>query len=714
MSTSYRPDIDGLRAVAVLMVLFFHAGISGIPGGFVGVDVFFVISGFLITRIVDRECQQREFTYTSFYRRRILRIMPALFLIAWVTTALCAFILLPSDFASYGKSLLAVTFSVANVFFWRENGGYFAQNAQEVPLLHAWSLSVEEQYYLVWPLCVALGSRFLSRRALLGLTVALIVVSVGLAEWLPEFTLGAAYYLLPTRMYELLIGSLLALAWDALPDGAPRRNAVLSLGGLAAVLWSAVSLTEADRFPGVVALVPTLGAGALILSGKGAPGVVNRALALRPMVFIGLISYSLYLWHWPVLVLVRYTGQTLSPAISALCVGLSVACAWVSWRLVETPARHQPRLSFGQVATRFFVVPAGATAVLGAVIWLTGGIPGRFPANVQSMDAALNTRPDEIRGTCHASVRTSDVPPTDDCRFGAPGTPPRTAFMVGDSHANHFTGFVGAMAERAALSVVDYTMDACIPVAGRGWGERPYFAERCATRNRLALEHISARHFSYVILAGRWPSVGRPGVEPQGPPGPPLLWQGTTVVTDRGVYRREFVDGLRQELRVITDSGAIPVVVKDSAPTRSSPKCPIIRTLFAPSLDCSLPTSAIAGLDGMIDAALAELRPEYPQLIVVDPKRIMCGSAKCESDLAGVPLYRDGAHLNDAGSRTLGATYADRIGNPFTPGTTDTTKSGQVDTAIAGSAFGRPIRPRARRRRRPRPTRPARSGSRRE
>lgn len=658
----YRPDIDGLRAVAVLLVVLFHAGASALSGGFVGVDVFFVISGFLITGIVDREIQNQRFTLAAFYRRRILRIMPALFATAWATTAVAAAILLPSDFAAFGKSLIAVTLSVANVYFWRANGGYFGENAQEVPLLHTWSLAVEEQYYLVWPVALAFLSRRLSRRALVVLVSLVALASLVLAEWSHEFTIGAGYYLLPTRVFELTTGSLVALTWNGLPRIRPLANSLLSMGGLLSILWSAIGLSEGDRFPGINALYPTVGTAMLIVSGRDTATLLTRVLSLRPLVFVGLISYSLYLWHWPVVVFVRYAGLDPTLLLSSAIVTVSILLAWLSWKYVETPFRQPGALTFGQVFSRRFAVPALLTVATGAAIWVAAGFPARFSPEIAAMDAALSSRPDVIRGHCHSSARDADEPPSPDCRFGTRGTARHTAFLFGDSYANHFTGFLGVLAEQAHVSVLDYTMDACQPVAGIRWGRSPFFGDSCQARNALAIEYLNSHPVDYVVLAGRWPS-GHSGTAVAR--GQPEVWDGNARVADWQSYQSLFVQGLDRTFAAITSAGAVPVVIKSGVPTRRSPKCPVVKAYLVPWLECRARQDELPFSDQLVDDALRALGSKYPGVLVIDPKRAMCQNGMCESTIGGVPLYRDAVHLNHEGSRALGAEYARLHGNPF-------------------------------------------------
>ncbi len=656
MSTPvYRPDIDGLRSIAVMLVVVFHSGLTVVSGGFVGVDVFFVISGFLITNIIYRETRERSFTYANFYKRRILRLMPALFAVMLATTIGAGFLLLPNDFISFGKSLLATALSFSNIYFWRENGGYFGGNAHEVPLLHTWSLAVEEQYYFIWPLYLIICHRFLNQRWLLVATAVLFLASLFLSEWVAHVTFGASYYLLPTRMFELMVGSLLAIGWSDLPNLRRRTNDLLSLTGLALIGWSAFWLSEADTFPGFNALYSAVGTGLLILTGRGEQGIVNRLLSLRPFVFIGLISYSMYLWHWPIIVFVRHLGIALTLPVSLALIAASILSGWLSWKYVEQRFRHPKSTTFRKTFLRLYLAPLLVTAAVTAVILLTGGLPARFADRYVAMEAAIATRPADLRAGCHSASRNSDTPPNADCKLGELNAPKARALMLGDSHANHFTGFIDVLAKDAGIQVQDYTLDACIPVFNLSWGHNSHYADICRQRNDISQNYLRQQQFDYVILAAHWPSTEYFI----------YLFENGTQARDGGQLREILTARLRETLAGIIASGATPVLVKDGVPVAGSPKCPLTQGLFNSALDCTMPRAQATQRHQFLDEILATLQPEFPQLVVIDPKNVMCDAERCYAEVDGVPLYLDDNHLNDTGSRTLGRAYLEKNGNPF-------------------------------------------------
>ena len=328
---AYRADIDGLRAVAVLSVVAFHLGITKTPGGFVGVDVFFVISGYLISSIVFYEIASSRFSIVNFYERRIRRIFPALFAMLAGFSVLAAVYLLPTELVNYAKSLLAATASASNFYFWQHSGYFDAPLSQ--PLLHTWSLAVEEQFYLTFPLFLVVVRKVFPDK-LRTAVVALFAMSLIASAVVVARNQSAAFYMPYTRAWELLLGTLLSLGMFPRMNSWLQRNAA-TIAGLAMIAFSVVFYSERTLFPGLSALVPCVGSALIIGAGETGPSVVSRFLSWRPMVFIGLISYSLYLWHWPIVVLQHMgvligLGSISSKALAALSQPAGLTC-WSRW-----------------------------------------------------------------------------------------------------------------------------------------------------------------------------------------------------------------------------------------------------------------------------------------------------------------------------------------------------------------------------------------------
>ena len=367
----YRAEIDGLRALAVLPVILFHAGFEWFSGGFVGVDVFFVISGYLITTIIISEMAEGKFSIVNFYERRARRILPALFFVMAACLPFAWLWLSPSDLKDFGQSLAALSTFSSNILFWQESG-YFDTAAELKPLLHTWSLAVEEQYYIVFPIFLMLTWRLGIKWVLIILSVVFLL-SLGIAQWGAYYKPFATFFLLPTRGWELLIGVFAAFY---LKHNTHLKshflNQALSLLGFGMIVYSIIAFDETTPFPSLYALVPTIGTGLLILC--AAPKTyVHKLLSLKFLVGIGLVSYSAYLWHQPLLSFARYRYVDFLPTTVLLCLCvLSLLLAWFSWRFIEKPFRNSKMISRRQVF-RLSLASAMLFCCMGAILHFTDG-----------------------------------------------------------------------------------------------------------------------------------------------------------------------------------------------------------------------------------------------------------------------------------------------------------------------------------------------------
>lgn len=341
----YKKEIDGLRAIAVIAVIFFHAGFDLFSGGFVGVDIFFVISGYLITKIIIEEIKKGNFTFLDFYERRIRRIFPALFLVMFVGIPFAWFLLMPSELKSYSKSLIAVPLFVSNIFFWKEGEGYFKTDAELKPLLHTWSLSVEEQFYLFYPLFLIICWR-LGRRWLFVLLGTMLIVSFILAQWALTSRPGAAFFLLPTRAWELLIGAFGALYSLKTNYKVPSKkfSEIMSGLGIVLIIFTIFYYSKSLPFPGLYASVPTIGALFIILFANQQT-IVGKFIGNKTFVGLGLISYSAYLWHQPVFAYAKFWKPEIDTATKVILIGCILIVSIFSWQYVEKPFRSKNKFS---------------------------------------------------------------------------------------------------------------------------------------------------------------------------------------------------------------------------------------------------------------------------------------------------------------------------------------------------------------------------------
>lgn len=644
---NYRSDIDGLRTIAVALVILNHAGFSFFSGGFVGVDVFFVISGFLITAIIFPKITEKKFSVLDFLSRRIKRLMPVLLFVVLVTAICATFIMLPEDLMRFYKSIVWVVLYGANFFFWIEHGGYFDGGSQEAPLLHTWSLAVEEQYYLLWPLMLLIAIKFFGSKITGYLAVAILLIATIFSQWGTEVTLGAAYYLLPTRFFELLLGSCLAIYWNKLPKPSVLMSHLLSVIGLTLIIASALILTKYSLFPGFNALYPTIGAALLIYSTNG---VINNILSYKPIVYTGNISYSLYLWHWPLFVFFRYTSVELTLAVQLLAITLTYLLSILSYTYIEKPLRYMKVYSFRKVSINMYLIPSFLLIVLALAGIYLKGYPNRFSPEVNIMEQAINSFASKSRKGCHDAFRNSINLPQEHCKFGEINKPKGSFFIFGDSHANHLVPFFDKLAKKSALVGQDYTLDRCLPVQGLNWGSNLYMATKCRERNDQAIEHIKNEKFNYVILAASWPYQTTKRIFSDG------------EVTDIAEIKKIFKNKLSDTINSIVSSGAIPIIVEDT-PTLNgkSPKCPIKYQVFNEQLDCGIKYIENA----MLKEIFSELKVNNPSILVINPRLLYCNGENCKMTLNGLPLYRDDDHLNEIGAKLLATEYLKVFKNPF-------------------------------------------------
>lgn len=487
----YRREIDGLRALAVVPVVLFHAGFEAFGGGFVGVDVFFVISGYLITSIIIADLDRGQFSLAAFYERRARRILPALFLVAMVCVPFAWFLLLPSDLTGFARSLMALPVFGSNFLFWFESG-YFDSEADMKPLLHTWSLAVEEQYYVLFPLLLMVAWS-LGRLWIISILVVIALLSLALAEWLSHAAPAAAFFLLPTRAWELLLGALVAfhLRGDQMRQVSHTVREAAGLVGLGMLAVSVIVYDKDTPFPGLYALVPTVGTALIILYVTPAT-LAGRLLGGRVLVGIGLVSYSAYLWHQPLFAFARHASMD-EPAVWLMVVLslLSFALAWVTWRYVEGPARNKVLL--GRRNLVLMCVAAGAAVlVVGAVGHFGQGFQDRFQRALAGDvgHAAFHKYVDERFHPCEPAAIAAQALSWEGflrCKQSRPGR--AQVVLLGDSHAEHL--FIGLAEARPDLNVVFYILD------GRPSVSEPSFAPifRELLGNGLQQQVLLAMHY---------------------------------------------------------------------------------------------------------------------------------------------------------------------------------------------------------------------------
>ncbi|WPO99701.1 acyltransferase family protein [Pseudomonas sp. HR96] len=632
----YRRDIDGLRAMAILPVVLFHFGFSGFSGGFVGVDVFFVISGFLITSIIWRERQAGRFSFIDFWTRRARRILPTLVAMTLAVLVAGWWLLTPEDYSELGRSVRYQAIFGSNFYFMRGHG-YFAPASAVQPLLHTWSLAVEEQFYLVFPLLLALLSGRLRRwrETLVGLAL----LSFALSLWAMHHKHGqAAFYMLPMRAWELLLGALLALA------PAPRRTwpgwvrEAASAAGLLAILGAVFGYSAQTPFPGPAALLPTLGAVALIWANGGQPTWVGRLLGSRLLVGIGLISYAWYLWHWPLLVFAEYLAlDPLTLAQRSALVLVSALLGYASWRWLEGPFRQRRWLAGQRPLLGGALASLVLLALVGQLLRSSDGVPGRLSEQALRYARAGTWQAGQPRCLFDRHLLSVDSL----CHFG-PAQPP-LAMVWGDSHAAALTPAWREQAQRANLPLALAGHSACPPIEGL------HREAVCEAFNATAQQLLAQPQLHDVILAAHWTMYvegeedGRTGL---------MIHAPGSLQPDVAYARQQLADGLRATVERLRAAGKRVWLVKEAPehPVEIAPRLTRLAMLGLPTARVGRPQQERDQRQAFVDRLFEQLSAQDAQVRVLDPTPLFCADGRtCLAEDRGEALYRDTNHLSDQG-----------------------------------------------------------------
>ena len=506
----YRPEIDGLRGIAVLGVLLFHFEL-GLPGGFVGVDIFFVISGFLITGIIRRSTEGGNFSLTDFWKRRVKRIFPALYCTVFATIAVGYWLLLPDELEELGESSLWQAVFCANIFFWSESG-YFDGPAEFKPLLHTWSLAVEEQFYLILP-CVMIAFQRYSRSFLFRLFLLAALISFAGSIYGVAFHRDATFFLLPTRAWELLAGSLIALR----NDRTQHRDSWLGYAGLLGIFIPYLFYSQETSFPGIAAVPPVLGTAAIIVATNNKPTfLVTRVLAWKPLVGVGLISYSLYLWHWPAIVYSKlYFAENKTLAISSALV-LSLIISVLSWKFIEQPFRR-PSLLKSSLKTGVFAATCIVLAIAsGHVLTQTEGLKSRFTGNVSVLLEDITWTGSAYR-TPRDTLIERDMLAYD--LFPSLGAPPQASdqqldlFVWGDSHGMALIETIDEVASELGLIGKAYVRGSTVPLPLVTCTAHSDARQQLIISNQL-LELLKQQPPRQLVLIARWSQLIKTDTSP--------------------------------------------------------------------------------------------------------------------------------------------------------------------------------------------------------
>jgi peptidoglycan/LPS O-acetylase OafA/YrhL len=640
---AYRPEVDGLRAVAVLSVILFHAGFELFSGGFVGVDVFFVISGYLITSIILRELSQGTFSIVKFYERRARRILPALFFVIACVLPFAYLWLLPHELARFGESLVAVATFASNIFFWRGTD-YFSPNAENELLLHTWSLAVEEQYYLLFPLLLMVSWRFYTRK-LFWCVAIVALMSFAVCELGWRNSPIANFYLLPTRAWELLLGSLVAirLASSPTPLAIPSLGREFIVGaGLIAIVASTLLFDESTPFPSYYAAIPTLGAALIIAFGNGQQ-LTTRFLSLKPIVFIGLISYSAYLWHHPLFTFLRLRGFGELTELHFLGAAVaSLLLAAFTWRFVETPFRKTSTVANGRLGVSRQAIFGLSAAGLGAAFVVGIAVPRLGVGH----DGAGELARDGLPPGC---LRMTSIDARNCAVVAQQGLNSRTIALWGDSVADSFSTSLVARAKADSVAVHPLIFHSCPALLGtirnEAYRQGRKFAQRCADYTEAAKTLIEELHPDVVVLANAYEMYAS-GTNPYNGE-PILLSQDSAAKSALTVV----LDGLEATVAFL-NSKKIEVVLVMPYPTTSGADFSRMRRMaMLDRLDAdarSLNSQVAQHLGAEI---LARLNSKKLKFRTVSPATHLCKEAVTLSDCSAVDgdgnyLSYDGTHFS--------------------------------------------------------------------
>jgi len=617
--TQYRSDLDGLRAIAVLSVIAYHLSGRYLPGGYLGVDIFFVLSGYLITNVIWREALKGEFSIARFYERRVRRIMPALLVVLLVVTAVAIVLLLPIDLKGYTKSVFATLGFVANIYFWRDTN-YFSRLAEEKPLLHCWSLGVEEQFYIIFPLLVILCIRW--RRSILFPVTAVLVVFSLIANILAirMSATGPAFFLLPTRAWEIGAGALLALA-PAARIAQPWVRHVLAIVAVSLLIFGLCFKNTALGAVVPAALWVVLGTTLAMHLGTAGGSWLTSGLSFAPLVWVGLISYSLYLWHWPTLVFTRYylVQNFLTPIETIFVVGVTFALAALSWRYVERPFRNRS-MPIGAVLT-WVGLGCAAVSIASVTILACKEFPSRFGADVAKINAAVGT---EYR--CGVSDYIA-FGASRGCLMSMPGRDPAaaTVALLGNSHAQMWAPLVTDILRENNQGGILVPLNGCLPTTDFNQSQE---CMGLAAKNLAAVEALP--NMREVILAITWkfpdPMYTRAGVAPK---------QSESMLLMQSLDR--LIDELKRHGMTVVLVGPVAEPGQESASIAARQ----LAFRHATTVPLSSPESTFMDEEGATIAHFAS----RDDILFIRPDLIQCQLDKCDYFRDGAAIFADSNHI---------------------------------------------------------------------
>jgi peptidoglycan/LPS O-acetylase OafA/YrhL len=655
-SMKYRADVDGLRAIAILFVLVFHGGLKPFTSGFIGVDVFFVISGFLITSIISHGICNNRFSFIEFYNRRLWRLQPVFVCLIFATLLVSAFFYLPSDYVDLGQSSRKTSLFISNLLFARITDGYAAPDVNQLPLLHTWSLSIEWQCYLILPVMLYLLYRYIPKTKIPYVITAATACFFALALHLTNLAPAKAYYQFAPRIFEFLLGALTAITnFEKMKLKKPITTSI-GIVSLGALVYIACKPSILVGYPNWYALFISVSTACLIAIGNiNKENLVSRLLATKPFVFIGLLSYSLYIWHWGLFSTLRYLDIKETPVILMQTYFFTFILGYLSWRFIERPARKLNTMAFQKTCIILLVLPITLVHINGYFIKKTNGYPGRLNSEVRQIYTKLDNYYSHNREIC---IDKNLVDFESQCQLGTKKPSAKRGFMFGDSFSNHYFRFIENLANDAKVNVIAQGTSSCLTLPDvylYDWfRSKNTVYTKCHEQTTRYYDMVEKNHYDFVIIGQLWVNYYSPHVI-------------NKLNDERSVElsKLRIEKALDKALSIITKSGAKPIIINNTYSKKQD--CFFKHIKYNKPYDpssCNMPLK-LSIEEQWFNRLFEKMKLKYPKLAIIDPKKFQCIDGICKADIEGVPVFRDTGHLTDYASYKYGKLFLKLEKNPL-------------------------------------------------
>jgi len=629
----FRPDIEGLRGLAVLFVMLLHFNTPFITGGYIGVDVFFVLSGFLITAMIVYGTQNHRFSFKNFYNRRIKRLAPASLFVVTLTVVTFSFFLLPDDFTSFMRSAREVFLFKSNVYFAKEIKDYFGAEAEAMPLLHTWSLAVEWQFYFIFPVVLFTILKFFKKPLLI--LSACLFGSLAYSVY-ASYNIETAYFATSARAFEFLMGACVVFINIS---NIKKYSTWFTTLSLLSLLGMALYYDASSAYPGINAFGVSLATSTILIFGAN-----NKLLTSRAMTTLGRLSYSAYLWHWPIAVAMYHFGYVTNGYLLLPLIALTFLLSQLTYSLIENPLRRS-KLSLKESIIYLVVIPIIVIMIVFSVVRKHDGLPQRLGPEQARASSIIRAHEDLIRKKCHA-FQGEDI---EQCSFGEQLAPSGTALFIGDSHAAHYRSFVDVIISDVKLKAYVQTDSACLMLLGEYEATNKNLDATCLDKTIEMYQFIAQENLDYVIISLRWL-------------GYTTHQYSLAINQDR---MTPYIDALSESIEFIVDSGAKPVLLLPIAEgSGENLNLCFYRHINNPTV-CDINKNETDKKLKDIYRIMGIIKKSYPDIILINPQSVQCEDESCMTSYDGIPLYEDTHHINDYGATFFAEKYLSQHGNPL-------------------------------------------------